>query len=338
MLATRSTSRIVAHERPDVIEVGSAYFAPWLIFRARRQYQAPGGLVLSREPASPRGTAAGPRAGAAPRTRARRRLVYPAHRGGGGLHHRGVRFCATRPRARRRDQRGVRAARCRPRPVPSGPTRHRSGGTGAPWPARRARWRCTSGRFAPGEACGPARHGLGRGVSSYRCHARHGGRGIAAPADSRRSPGPGLVVLGYTRTRETIADLHAAADFYVSPCPYETFGLAALEALASGTPVLSADDGRRLRAGHALRGGLPLSRRRTGRAASRGRVHDRRPIARRSAVVRARTRNASTAGTACSIASSRSTRDCSAGDPARFHSRCGPSQPPGRAATLATLP
>ena len=41
MLATRSTSRIVAHERPDVIEVGSAYFAPWLIFRARRQYRAP---------------------------------------------------------------------------------------------------------------------------------------------------------------------------------------------------------------------------------------------------------------------------------------------------------
>ena len=50
-------------------------------------------------------------------------------------------------------------------------------------------------------------------------------------------------MLGYTRTRETIADLHAAADFYVSPCPYETFGLAALEALASGTPVLSADEG-----------------------------------------------------------------------------------------------
>jgi alpha-1,6-mannosyltransferase len=54
---------------------------------------------------------------------------------------------------------------------------------------------------------------------------------------------PGLVVLGYTRTRETIANLHAAADFYVSPCPYETFGLAALEALSCGTPVLSADRG-----------------------------------------------------------------------------------------------
>jgi len=50
-------------------------------------------------------------------------------------------------------------------------------------------------------------------------------------------------VLPYTRSRETIADLHAAADFYVAPGPNETFGLAALEALASGTPVLSVDEG-----------------------------------------------------------------------------------------------
>ncbi len=49
--------------------------------------------------------------------------------------------------------------------------------------------------------------------------------------------------LPYEPARERLADLLAAADFYVSPCSVETFGLAALEALASGTPVLSADRG-----------------------------------------------------------------------------------------------
>ena len=44
MLATRSTSRIVAHEQPDVIEVGSAWTAPWLIHLARRRVLAAEGI------------------------------------------------------------------------------------------------------------------------------------------------------------------------------------------------------------------------------------------------------------------------------------------------------
>src|SRR5207249_870858 len=41
MLATRSTSRIVAHERPDLIEVGSTWFAPWLVHLATRSIDLP---------------------------------------------------------------------------------------------------------------------------------------------------------------------------------------------------------------------------------------------------------------------------------------------------------
>src|SRR6185503_4136295 len=41
MLATESTSRIVAHERPDLIEVGSAWCAPWLIRLATRRIDVP---------------------------------------------------------------------------------------------------------------------------------------------------------------------------------------------------------------------------------------------------------------------------------------------------------
>ncbi|HEU5039802.1 MAG TPA: glycosyltransferase, partial [Gemmatimonadales bacterium] len=41
MLATRSTSRIVAHERPSLIEVGSAWCAPWLVHLATRNHAVP---------------------------------------------------------------------------------------------------------------------------------------------------------------------------------------------------------------------------------------------------------------------------------------------------------
>ena len=41
MLATRSTTRIVAHERPDLIEVGSAWCAPWLVRLATRGLRVP---------------------------------------------------------------------------------------------------------------------------------------------------------------------------------------------------------------------------------------------------------------------------------------------------------
>jgi len=60
----------------------------------------------------------------------------------------------------------------------------------------------------------------------------------------RRYSGGGRVTwLPYLVDREALADLFAAADLYVAPSPSETFGLAAAEAMASGTPVLSADLG-----------------------------------------------------------------------------------------------
>jgi alpha-1,6-mannosyltransferase len=40
-----------------------------------------------------------------------------------------------------------------------------------------------------------------------------------------------------------LADLYAAVDLAVAPGPAETFGLAAVEAMASGNPVLSVDQG-----------------------------------------------------------------------------------------------
>lgn len=48
---------------------------------------------------------------------------------------------------------------------------------------------------------------------------------------------------GYLDSRDEIAERLAAADIALSVCPAETFGLAVLEALACGTPVVTADRG-----------------------------------------------------------------------------------------------
>jgi alpha-1,6-mannosyltransferase len=43
---------------------------------------------------------------------------------------------------------------------------------------------------------------------------------------------------GYIGCRDTVATILASADLALSPGPHETFGLAALEALACGTPAV----------------------------------------------------------------------------------------------------
>jgi alpha-1,6-mannosyltransferase len=59
----------------------------------------------------------------------------------------------------------------------------------------------------------------------------------------RRSRAKNVTWLPYVSDRDRLADLVAASDIYLAPGPAETFGLAALEALASGIPVLSSDAG-----------------------------------------------------------------------------------------------
>jgi alpha-1,6-mannosyltransferase len=66
------------------------------------------------------------------------------------------------------------------------------------------------------------------------------------PARRTLAAGPGgdrAIWLPFQRNRDQLADLYAAVDLYVAPGPAETFGLASLEALASGNPVLSVDQG-----------------------------------------------------------------------------------------------
>jgi alpha-1,6-mannosyltransferase len=54
----------------------------------------------------------------------------------------------------------------------------------------------------------------------------------------RRAAGLPVTFLGFVSARTNVAALLATADVVLAPGPHETFGLAALEALASGTPVV----------------------------------------------------------------------------------------------------
>ena len=64
------------------------------------------------------------------------------------------------------------------------------------------------------------------------------GDGPRRAALERRASGLPVTFLGFVPQRARLATLLASADVSIAPGPHETFGLSALEALASGTPVV----------------------------------------------------------------------------------------------------
>jgi alpha-1,6-mannosyltransferase len=71
------------------------------------------------------------------------------------------------------------------------------------------------------------------------------GAGPEAPrlAEIVRARGLPVRFLGHVGDRREVARLLARADAVLAPCPVEAFGLAVLEALACGTPVVTCDRG-----------------------------------------------------------------------------------------------
>jgi alpha-1,6-mannosyltransferase len=67
------------------------------------------------------------------------------------------------------------------------------------------------------------------------------GTGPLAASLRRRARGLPVEMVGHLADRSAVADLLGAADVVLAPGPVETFGLAALEALACGTPVVAAN-------------------------------------------------------------------------------------------------
>jgi alpha-1,6-mannosyltransferase len=66
------------------------------------------------------------------------------------------------------------------------------------------------------------------------------GSGPLAASLRRRARGLPVEMVGHLAERSSVAGLLASADVVLAPGPVETFGLAALEALACGTPVVAA--------------------------------------------------------------------------------------------------
>jgi alpha-1,6-mannosyltransferase len=242
LLAGKRIGGIIAQERPDVIEVGSPYFVPWITRRAAAPFEIP--LVWFFHTNFPRIISPRPsRAGFARRLAgriadryvARLSRVFDGAIGASrvavkaleqaGFHRvehipLGVSLELFHP-ARRKQAAETRAAYG----IPGGPVAIFSGRLAREkelgliidaWP----RVEKATGATLVLVGDGPSRHFFQR-----RCRASR------------------VVWLAYERDREKLADLLAAADIYLAPGPAETFGLAALEAMASGLPVVSSDQG-----------------------------------------------------------------------------------------------
>jgi alpha-1,6-mannosyltransferase len=88
----------------------------------------------------------------------------------------------------------------------------------------------------PGTAVATLRELLGRGVDARLVVAGDGPLRRRLEADTRGLP---VFWWGFVSDRSRLAALMADADVVLAPGPIETFGLAALESLACGTPVVA---------------------------------------------------------------------------------------------------
>ncbi len=92
----------------------------------------------------------------------------------------------------------------------------------------------------PGSAIAALAALRGQGVDARLVVA---GTGQMESALQRRAKNLPVTFLGHLEGSEHVAELLASADVAICPGPIETFGLAALESLASGTPVVSSRSG-----------------------------------------------------------------------------------------------
>ncbi|HEX9486009.1 MAG TPA: glycosyltransferase [Gemmatimonadales bacterium] len=271
LVAARSVADIVRREQPDVIEVGSPYFAPWLARRAARGTRARLVAFVHENPRLYAGRAAGLVA----------RYLRAAHSGfdlavaagADNLVGLGVPRTAVVPL-------GVDTALFHP-------ARRDPGWKPEIGAAAEQSVALYVGRLSAEKGLNlvldalPALHAVTR-VRLVLIGEGHLRRRLERAA--RRRPAM-LTVLPFEPDRARLARAYASADLFVAPCPYETFGLAALEAMASGLPVVGvgaagigrllerADWGRTYRVGdagdcaRALRELLALDLRAAGRRA-----------------------------------------------------------------------
>ena len=246
LLSTTAVQRILMREQPDVIEVGSPFFVPWLVQRSMGRPPIP---TLGFYHADVVRTFAEPyvhsRFLAALRVPLRmtaRRFVRDVYRtfdltvaaspsvvqelrtlGVRRVHHVSL---------------GVDLDTFRPREPGERATREELGvPPGAPLGI-------FVGRLAREKRLDVVLDGHARIPEERRPHLLLVGDGPERPAlEERTRRQSGLTLLGYRESREEVARIYGAADFYLACGPGETFGLSIVEALASGLAVVCVDRG-----------------------------------------------------------------------------------------------
>ena len=241
MTSAARVTRIVAHERPHVIEAGSAYFVPWLVAGPARQLGVPvvwfchGNIPRIIAPRLERDTLLR-RGASSVAARYIRRIaagvattIVASDFARRDLERYGIERIARVPlgvdldrfHPRRREQRDE--------------TRRRYALPGGPLAVYAGRFTGEKQLDVPIEAW----RRLGRADATL---ALVGGGPLHDRLVAQASGLP-VRLIPFEHDRDLLADLYAAADLYLAPGPAETFGLAALEAMATGTPVLSVDSG-----------------------------------------------------------------------------------------------
>ncbi len=241
LTAGRTIRRIIEHEQPDLIEVGSPFLTPWLVRWANRgsipmvwfyhgnltRLAAPRSAMDSREQ---RWRSALARWYVGRTGRMFRATIAASEFAANDLEAAGVRHVV-------RTSLGVDLEQFHPRRrAGRASIRHAAG-----WPAGPVV--LYMGRIAGEKA-------LDLPVRAWNDVNSQTGATLVLLGDgpdrgrlAALGATPGILWHPHVREREHLADLVAAADLYLAPGPVETFGLSALEAMASGIPVLSVDSG-----------------------------------------------------------------------------------------------
>ncbi len=242
MLATRSINKIVRHEKPDIIEVGSPFIVPWVVRRAVRSMDVP--LVCFYHTNVPRLLAPGLH-----RNNPARRLMYRAS--WRYMRRLDQLFPLTIVTSSYAAQDLAREGITRIARVPLGVDLERF------HPERQRSRAFTRRRFGLPE-------GLLAGFVGRFAREKELDVVLDAWREVERRTGARLVLVGggpleaalrahryaarvtfvpFQPSRAALADVLASLDLYIAPGRIETFGLSSLEALSSGVPVLSADSG-----------------------------------------------------------------------------------------------
>ena len=242
MLSTRSLARIVRHERPDIIESGSPFMVPWLLAPEARRLGIPMVCFHHTDLAGVLSRTVGTRYGLQKTVASLSwRYLRQLDR------HFGATIVATRSGAAELEQHGLSNVVHVPLGVDVGmfsPDRRAlrdevRAALGLPDTPLAA----FVGRFAREKELDVVLDGWSRVEQHTGARLLLVGAGPEEARLKAHAYGPRVFFLPFIQDRVPLANLLAAIDLYVAAGPAETFGLSAVEAMATGTPVLTANRG-----------------------------------------------------------------------------------------------